>query len=197
MRPEKLLTDHESASNMYIFKTSNILLIFHISFSSHPYPPIFYRHHTHLEGENAHPFPPFFSHREGVMSSPLSSPRRSASRAPFRCQCLERSGPAHHLDEAFPVPSLRWLDMLAGPKKVLQKKGLSFFWNIPTYNVTKPELDFEESVIFVDGCQSWVRFCIRSMDRIGPNMLARLVRFGLVVYTVSARTYLRSHVGIS
>ena len=37
------------------------------------------------------------------MSSPLSSPRRSASRAPFRCQCLERSGPAHHLDEAFPV----------------------------------------------------------------------------------------------
>lgn len=48
-----------------IFKTSNSLLIFHISFSSHPYPPNFYRHHTHLEGENAQRIPPFFSHPSG------------------------------------------------------------------------------------------------------------------------------------
>lgn len=135
------------------------------------------------------------------MSSPLSSPRRSASRAPFRCQCLERSGPAHHLDEAFPVPYalLCWVEVgyVGWSERCYKRKDFLFFWNISRYNVLKPELDFEESVFFIDGCQSWVRFCIRTMDRIGPNMLARLVRFGLVVYTVSARTYLRSHVGIS
>lgn len=72
--------------------------------------------------------------------------------------------------------------MLDGPKGATKERIFFFFWNISRYNVLKPELDFEESVFFIDGCQSWVRFCIRTMDHIAPNMLARLVRFGLVVY---------------
>ena len=86
----------------------------------------------------SHPFerPVGFSFQPGAMRSPLSSPRRSASRAPFRCQCLERSGPAHHLDEAFPVRFFGWLGVGLS-EKVPKKRVFLFIWYIVYLELTK------------------------------------------------------------
>lgn len=176
MRPRKSLTDHESASNIYIFQTSNILLIFSI-LHSRPIPtPQFFTDITRIwRGKMpilSYRFFPtgkvwwaaLWVHLDGALLAHLFGVNvwnavvlHTTWMKLFRC----------------PV-SVGWICWEVGwsercYKNIMLQSLNSWFWRIS---------DFFVGWLFKVGWD----FAFEQWDHVAPNTLAKLVRFGLVVY---------------